>query len=71
MNIKLIKFITMIGLATMIAGCVVAPPVAKARIKTVAVLEAEHKHRGIAVVTVKPAKSRHCWKHAWHWHCNR
>ena len=41
------------------------------KVRTVAVLEAEHHDTKIVVVHKKPAPRARCWKHAGHWHCRR
>jgi hypothetical protein len=40
-------------------------------VRTVLVLEKEHKRRNIVVVNVKPSIKRNCWTHLKHWHCHQ
>ncbi len=39
--------------------------------KKVVVLDREHHDTKILIMHKKPARHRHCWKHAGHWHCRR
>lgn len=71
------KLILLMAIASMVlSACVVRPAhrpvkVVAKPVKTVVVLDNEHQQQDIVIVKVKPAKTKHCWQHKQHWHCDK
>ncbi|MCO7224291.1 hypothetical protein [Pleionea sp. CnH1-48] len=71
-----LKLLVVILVASLLSACVVKPvghrhKKVKVGVKTVAVLDAEHRHHNVTVIYKRPAHSRKCWAHKNHWHCHR
>ena len=70
------KIILSVLLVVILSGCVVQPVLPKHKskqvtVKTKIILDSEHQHPKVVIVTRQPNKGRKCWAHLQHWHCKK